>query len=114
MSLDTLDRRGDKHMCYSTFGLDRHYNRHHHHAYRRSDKGYFPNDFNKSKPPTFNGEMKKSQDAEAWLLGMRNFFRWHDYSESMKAKITSFRLKGKENIWWEDVKHVRGIKFKPH
>ena len=40
-----------------------------------SDKGYFPYKFKKEKPPTFDGEMKKPQDTEAWLLGMRNFFR---------------------------------------
>ena len=27
----------------------------------------------------------------------------------MKAKIAPFSLKGKENIWWEDVKNVKGI-----
>ena len=27
----------------------------------------------------------------------------------MKAKIANFDLKGREDIWWEDVKNVRGI-----
>ena len=27
----------------------------------------------------------------------------------MKARIATFRLKGKENIWWEDVKNFKGI-----
>ena len=63
----------------------------------------------KAKPPTFNGEMKKLWDADAWLLGMRKFFRLHDYSENMKAMITTFSLKGKVDIWWEDVKNVKGI-----
>lgn len=40
---------------------------------------------------------------------MNKFFRLHGYSENMKAKIAIFSLKGKENIWWEDVKNVRGI-----
>ena len=53
--------------------------------------------------------MKKSQDIEAWLLGMNKFFRFHDYLENMKAKIVTFSLKGKEIIWWEDVKNVRDI-----
>jgi hypothetical protein len=26
---------------------------------------------NKIKPPTFDGEHKKDEDAETWLLGMR-------------------------------------------
>lgn len=54
--------------------------------------------------------MTKSEDAEAWLHGMRKFYRLHDYSKNMKAKIATFSLKGKENIWWVDVKHAIGIK----
>lgn len=61
--------------------------------------GYFPDEFKKEKPPTFNGEMKNLQDAKAWLHGMNTFFRLHDYSNNMKARITTFNSKGKENIW---------------
>eukprot|EP00253_Pinus_taeda_P022770 PITA_22770 len=39
--------------------------------------------------------MNKSQDVEAWLLGMRKFIRFHDYSENMKARIALFSLRGK-------------------
>jgi hypothetical protein len=28
----------------------------------------------KIKPPSFDGENKKGEDAEAWLLGMRKYF----------------------------------------
>lgn len=28
----------------------------------------------------------------------------------MKVKITTFSLKGKANIWWEDLKNVKGIR----
>jgi len=54
--------------------------------------------------------MKKIEDAKAWLFGIKKLFRLHDYSESMEAKITTLSLKGKEYIWWEDVKNVRGIR----
>lgn len=40
---------------------------------------------------------------------MKKYFELHDYTENMKAKITIFGLKGKENIWREDVKQVRDI-----
>ena len=53
--------------------------------------------------------MKKLQDAEAWWLGVRKFFRLHDYSENMKARVATLSLKGKEDIWWEEVKTVRCI-----
>ena len=97
--LDTPDRRGDEYKYYSSSSLDKHHDHHHYHLYRRSDRGYFPNEFKKEKPPTIDGDMKKSQDAEAWLLGMRKFFRLHDYSENMRAIIATFNLKGKAYIW---------------
>jgi len=53
--------------------------------------------------------VKKSYDIEAWFLGMRKFFRLHDYSENMKENISTFSLKGKQDIWWEYVKNVKGI-----
>lgn len=40
---------------------------------------------------------------------MNNFFRLDDYSENMKTRIDTVSLKGKEDIWWEYVKNVRGI-----
>ncbi len=69
--LDTLDGRGIGHMYYSSSGSDRHHNHHHYHPYKRNDRVYFSDEFKKAKPPTFDGEMNKSQDVETWLLGMR-------------------------------------------
>jgi len=63
--LDTLDRGRGGHRYYSSYGLDRHYDHHCYHPYRRSDTGYFPNEFKKEKALSFDGEMKKSHDAEA-------------------------------------------------
>ena len=40
---------------------------------------------------------------------MNKFFKLHDYLENMKARITTFSVKGKAYIWWEDVNNVRGI-----
>ena len=53
--------------------------------------------------------MNKSHDAKEWLIGMNKFFRLHDYLENMKARISTFSLKGKANIWCEDVKNIRDI-----
>ena len=96
--MDTPDRRGYSHIYYSTSSSDRNCDRHHYHPYRKSDWGYFLDEFEKENTPTFDGEMKKSQDVESWFLGMNKFFRVHDYSENMKAKITTFSLKGKADI----------------
>lgn len=71
-----------------------------------------PDEFKKSKPPTFDGELKKLEDAKTSLLGMKKFFELHDYTKNMKARISIFSLKGKADIWWEDVKRVRGIMIK--
>jgi len=72
--LDTSDRRGDRHRYYSSSVSNRHHDRHRYHPYRKSDRGYVPDDFKNENPPTFDREMKKSQDAEAWILGMKKFF----------------------------------------
>lgn len=76
--LDTLHSRGTRHKYYSSSGFDKHHDHDHYHLYRRNDMGYFPDEFKKENPPTINGYMKKSQDVEAWLLGMLKLFRLHD------------------------------------
>jgi len=53
--------------------------------------------------------MKKSKDVEAWLLQMNKIFRLHDYSENIKVGITTFSLKGKATIWWENMKNFKHI-----
>jgi hypothetical protein len=42
---------------------------------------------NKIKPPTFDGEHKKDEDAETWFLGMRNYFQLHNYPSHAKGRI---------------------------
>ena len=41
---------------------------------------------------------------------MKTFFRLHEYSENKRAKIATFSITGKANIWWEDVNNVKGIR----
>ena len=62
----------------------------------------------KAKPPTFDGEIKMGQEAEAWLLGIKKYFQVQDYSGNMKARVAIFNLNGRESIWWEHFKQVRG------
>ena len=110
-SLDAHERMGSTHRYYSSSNSERHHHYHYcQHPYRGSEKKYFPKEFKKSKPPTFDGEMKKSKDVEAWFLGMKKFFRLHDYSKNMKAKINYLQSQRKGKIWFEDVNHVRGIR----
>lgn len=102
--LNPSGRRGDEYRYYSSSIFNRHHDRHHYHPYRRNDTRYLLDEFNKEKPPTFDGDVKKLEDVEAWILVMNKFFELHEYIDNMKAIIVIFSLKGKANIWWEDVK----------
>ena len=63
-SLYTPDRRTSMYGHHSSLSSRRHnHSLHHHHPYRRGE--YSPEEFKKVKPLTFDGEMKKSEDAEA-------------------------------------------------
>lgn len=66
-------------------------------------------EWKRAKPSTFDGELKKLEDAKAWFLVMKTFFDMNEFIENMQARIAIFNLKGKVDICWEDVKHVRGI-----
>jgi hypothetical protein len=92
--------------------------RHHHHPHRHSHKresnksslshvrrykisgmDEMQGEINKIKPPTFDGEHKKDEDAETWLLGMRKYFQLHNYSSHVEGRITIYQLKGKASMW---------------
>ena len=64
----------------------------------------------KIKPPTFNGETEKGEEAESWLSGMRKYFQIYNYSNQLKARMAIYNLSGKADIWWQDLKRVKGIK----
>lgn len=51
--LDILDRRRDRHRYNSSSSSNRHND-------KKSDRGYLLDEFKKEKPPTLDGEMKKS------------------------------------------------------
>jgi hypothetical protein len=76
---------------------------------RKHSKSRAPEEFNKSLPPTFDGEIKKGEEAEVWLLGLKKHFRVHDYSENMKDWIAIFNMNGKDSIWWGDLRNVKGV-----
>jgi hypothetical protein len=66
-------------------------------------------EMNKIKPPTFDGEHKKDEDAETWLLGMRKYFQFHNYSSHDEGRITIYQLKGKASMWWDQLVQVQHI-----
>jgi hypothetical protein len=78
--------------------------------HRKSGKDELKGEMNKIKPPTFNGEHKKEEDAETWLLGMRKYFQLQNYSAHAEGRIAMYLLKGKTSMWWDQfvqVKHIR-------
>jgi hypothetical protein len=53
---------------------------------------------NKIKPPTFDGEHKKDEDVETWLLGKRKYFQLHNYSSHAYGIISIYQLKGNASM----------------
>jgi hypothetical protein len=76
---------------------------------RKHSKSRDLEEFKKSEPPTFDAEIKKGEEAEVWLLGLKKYLRVHDYSENLKVRITIFNLNGKASILCEDLRNVKGI-----
>ena len=79
---------------------------------KRSRVDEIRGEMNKIKPPMFDGEHKKDEDAETWLLGMRKYFQFHNYSSHEEGRISIYQLKGKESMWWDQLVQVQHIKWK--
>ena len=85
-----------------------------HYTQKRKYKYYeeISKEFKKIKPPTFNGEIEKGKEAESWLSEMKKHFQIYNYSNKLKARMAIYNLSGKVEIWWQDLKRVKGIKEK--
>ena len=44
-------------------------------------------EFKKIKPPMFNGEVEKGEEAKAWLSGMKKNFHIYNYSNRLKSQM---------------------------
>jgi hypothetical protein len=49
---------------------------------QKTSKSHKFEEFKKAKPPSFDGEIKKGEEAEAWLLGLKKYFRVHDFQRT--------------------------------
>ena len=85
-----------------------------HHTRKRKFKPYeeIYGEFKKIKPSTFNGETEKGEEAESWMSGMKKYFQIYNYSIQLKARMAIYNLTGKEDICWQDLKRVKGIREK--
>jgi hypothetical protein len=80
--------------------------------HRKSGKEELKGEMNKIKPPTFDGEHKKEEDAETWLLGMKKYFQLQNYSAHAEGRIAMYQLKGKASMWWDQFVQVQHIREK--
>ena len=73
-----------------------------HYTKKRKYKPYekISGEFKKIKPPTFNGETEKGEEAESWLSEMKKYFQIYNYSNQLKARMAIYNLSGKADIWW--------------
>jgi hypothetical protein len=53
------------------------------------------------KPPSFDGEREREDDVEAWFLGIRKYFRLHNYSSNLEARFATYHLHGKVAMLWD-------------
>jgi hypothetical protein len=77
--------------------------------HRRYGVDELKGEMNKIKPPTFDGENKKDEEAETWLFGMRKYLQLHSYSSHAEGIIEIYQLKGKESMWWDQLVQVKHI-----
>ena len=47
---------------------------------QKISKSHNIEEFKKANPPSFDGQIKKGEEVEAWLLGLKKYFRVHDFS----------------------------------
>jgi N-glycosylase/DNA lyase len=66
-------------------------------------------EMNKIKPPTFDGEHKKDEDVETWMLDMRKYFQLHNYFVQAEGRISIYQLKEKASMWWDQFMQVQHI-----
>ena len=93
---------GDKHNSHYT--SDSSEDNHHTRKIKYKPNEEISGEFKKIKPPIFNGETKKGEEAESWLSGMKKYFQIYNYSNQLKAKMAIYNLTGKADIWWQDLK----------
>jgi hypothetical protein len=79
------------------------------HQRRRHEIESFQGDMRNLKPQSFYGEREREDDVEAWFLGLKRYFQFHNYSSNLEARISTYNLHGKDVMWWDQLKKVENI-----
>ena len=58
----------------------------------------------------FNSSLGKGASTKAWLFGIKKYFQIYNYFDELKKKMAIYHLTRKEDIWWQDIKKIKGIK----
>jgi hypothetical protein len=82
------------------------------HQRRKQEIDSFQGELRKLKPPSFDGEREREDDVEAWFLGIRRYFQFHNYSSNQEARISTYHLHGKAAMWWDQLKQVEHMLMK--
>jgi hypothetical protein len=76
---------------------------------RRYELDNLQGELRKLKPPTFDDENKRGDNAETQLLGIGKYFQWHSYSSNLEAMIAIYHLHENTSMWWDQLKQVKHI-----
>jgi DNA-binding SARP family transcriptional activator len=79
------------------------------HQRTRHELDNFQGELSKLKSPSFDGEIGREDDVDAWFLGLRRYFQLHKYSSNLEAKISTYQLHGKVAMWWDQLEQVDHI-----
>jgi hypothetical protein len=58
----------------------------------------------KIKHQNVDGENRKGEEVEAWLLEIINYFQLHNYSSNLEARVSIYHLQEKDSMWWNQLK----------
>jgi hypothetical protein len=76
---------------------------------RNPEANILQGELKKIKPSNFNGEHKKGEEAEAWLLEMKKYFQLHYYPFWVEDKIATYHLQEQEAMWWDQLKQAKHL-----
>jgi hypothetical protein len=79
------------------------------HQRRKQEVDCFQGEMSNLKPPSFEDEREREDDAEAWFLGLQRYFQLHNYSSNLEANISTYHLHRKVAIWWDQLKKVEHV-----
>jgi hypothetical protein len=79
------------------------------HKRRKQEVDSLQGELRKLNPPSFEGEREREDDAKNWLLGLRRYFQFHNYSSNLEARISTYHLHGKATMWWDQQKQVEHV-----